>query len=603
VTPNSVTTHSTVTALRTGLRSLSRHPGLAIAFLLATLVQGVLQGGMVWTLREVLMMLSKPGGVGRGVLLLGSVAVFLVWFLRSGGFWAANVYSYRLASRVELEWMSKVLEKLLTLSVGFFDSSSRGDLVMTAYTDTKYVRMLTLHFGQLVLYLSQLAGLLVAAWAMSPKLTLIGLLAVPFGVAPVYWLAQRITDAARGEREQAVSLQDSYLQLTSGIRVIKVNCGEHQILARAGQVSERLWRDVLRQSQTQGHARLLLEAVSGLGLILVLIIGGEDVGAGRMPWQSLLGLLLAVMAVYGPVVGLLGVYGAVRQEIPNLDRLDQVLRSVPEVEDRPDARPLPDGPAIIELRNVSFGYGGQLALENVSAVVHRGETIGIVGPTGAGKSTLLSLLLRFYDPIAGAILFDGVDLRDLRHVDLMRQSSIVLQEPFLFIDSIANNIRIGRPEATMGEVIAAARAADVHDEIVQMERGYDTVVGTGPEARGVSGGQKQRICVAAALLKNAPILFLDEATNSLDSVSEAKVQAAIERLMQHRTTFVVAHRFSTVRRADRIIVLDQGRMVGFDSHSRLLASCPTYRRLWASQATLVYDSPEVLARRSEVVDV
>jgi ABC-type multidrug transport system fused ATPase/permease subunit len=292
----------------------------------------------------------------------------------------------------------------------------------------------------------------------------------------------------------------------------------------------------------------------------------------------------------------------VRQAIPDLDRLDRVLNAVPEVQDRPSARPLLAGPAVIELRGVSFTYSGQLALRDISAAIHCGETIGIVGPTGAGKSTLLSLLLRFYDPTDGAILFDGVDMRDLRHRDVLRLSSIVLQEPFLFIDTIANNIRIGRPEATIDEVVAAAKAADVHDEILQMDSGYETVVGTGPEARGLSGGQKQRICVAAALLKNAPILFLDEATNSLDSVSEAKVQAAIERLMRHRTTFVIAHRFSTLRNADRIVVLEQGCMVGFDSHTRLLATCETYRKLWTSQTALVDDSPGLPPRPRQVVD-
>ena len=595
--------HTTWTALLTGLRSLRRHRGLAAAFLLATLAQGALQGGMVLALREVLIALSSPGGTARGVLFVGALAVFAVWLVRSAGVYAAQLFAARLGARVELEWMGRVLEKLLTFSVRFFDKSSRGDLVMTAYNDTRGLRLVTHYFGLLVLYVSQLAGLTIAAWTMSPQLTLIGLLSVPFGAIPVYWLGHRITEAARGERKQAVSLQDSYLQITSGIRIIKVNCGESQILERARQVSHLLWRSVLRQSRTLGLARLLLEAIAGLGLILVLVIGGEDVAAGRMPWQSLLGLLLAVMAVYSPVVGLLDVYGTVRQNIPALDRLDRILEAVPEVQDRPGARSLSHGPSTIELRNVSFAYAGQRAVSAISVVIRRGETIGIVGPTGAGKSTLLSLLLRFYDPTDGAILFDGVDLRDLRHRDVMRLSSIVLQEPFLFITTIANNIRIGRPEATMDEVVAAAKAADVHDEILQMESGYETVVGTGPEARGLSGGQKQRICVAAALLKNAPMLFLDEATNSLDSVSEQKVQAAIERLMRRRTTFVIAHRFSTLRNADRIIVLEQGRMVGFDSHTRLLATCKTYRKLWASQTALVYDSPEVGSRRPEVVDV
>ena len=596
------TTHNTLTALLVGLRSLRQHPGLAVMFLAATLAQGALQGVMVWALREVLITLSKPQGLGGSVLVVGALAVLTVWTVRSAAVYAAQLFAARLACRVEFAWLGLVLEKLLTLSVRFFDKSSRGDLVMTAYNDTRGVRAVTLCFGQLVLYLSQLGGLLVAAWAMSPKLTLMGVFFVPLGALPTHWLGQRITEAARRERTQAVSLQDSYLQLTAGIRVVKVNLGERQILERARQVSQILWRVLLRNSRTLGLARLLLEGVSGFGLILVLVIGGADVAAGRMPWQSLLGLLLAVMAVYSPVVGLLDVYGGIRSNIPALDRLDRILGAVPEVEDRPGARPLLTGPVTIELRKVSFCYNGQPAVSEVSGVVHRGETIGIVGPTGSGKSTLLSLLLRFYDPTDGAILFDDVDLRDLRHRDLMRLSSIVLQEPFLFIDTIANNIRIGRPEATMEEVITAAKAADVHEEILQMDSGYDTVVGTGPEARGLSGGQKQRICVAAALLKNAPILFLDEATNSLDSMSEAKVQVAIERLMRHRTTFVIAHRFSTLRNADRILVLDQGRMVGFDSHARLLATCETYRRLWVSQTTLVNDSLEGPHRPPLVVD-
>ncbi len=593
-------THTTWSALRTGVGSLRQHPSLAAAVLVTTLAQGALQGGMVLALRQVLITLSRPGGGSPRVLLVGAVAVFGVWLLRSAVFYAAQVFDARLASRVELQWMGRVLQKLLTLSVGFFDKSSRGELVMTAYNDTKYVRLLTLHFGQVLLFVTQVVGLMAAAWVMSAKLTLVGLFSVPLGAIPVYWLGQRLTNAARQERREVVSLQDSYLQLTSGIRVIKVNCGEGQVLERARKVSQLLWRNVLRQSKLIGRARLLLESVSGFGLILVLVIGGGDVAAGRMPWQSLLGLLLAVMAVYSPVVGLLTVYGAVRQEIPSLDRLERILEAVPEVQDRPAARPLSDGPGVIELRGVSFAYGGQTVLTDISALIRRGETIGIVGPTGAGKSTLLSLLLRFYDPTAGAILCDGIDLRDLRHRDLMRLSSIVLQEPFLFIDTIATNIRMGRPEAAMDEVVAAAKAADVHDEILQMESGYDTVVGTGPEARGLSGGQKQRICVAAALLKNAPMLFLDEATNSLDAVSEARVQTAIERLMRHRTTFVIAHRFSTLRNAHRIIVLDQGRMVGFDSHTRLLATCRTYRTLWASQAGL---AQSVASPEPEVVDV
>ncbi len=603
MTTSSGPKHNTVTVATVALRSLRRHPGLAMLLLLATLVQGALQGGLVWSLREVLLALSKPGSASGGTMFIGAAAVFAVWVLRSAAVFAAQVLSARLAHRVELESVGRMIAKLLTLSVRFFDKSSRGDLAMTAYNDARSVRRVTLLFGDFVLFVTQLTGLLVAAWLMSPKLALIGLVFAPLGAIPAYWLGQRLTEAARRERNQAVSLQDSYLQVTSGIRVIKVNQGEHQILDRARRVSELLWGSVLRQGQTQALARLLVEAVAGLGLIVVLLIGGADVAAGRMPWQSLLGLLLAVMAVYSPVVNLLALYGTIRTIIPNLDRLDQILHSVPEIQERKGARPLRGAPAVIEFRNVSFTYDGQPILSDISAVIRQGETIGIVGPTGAGKSTLLSLLLRFYDVTDGAILFDGVDLRNIRHSDLMQASSIVLQEPFLFIDTIANNIRISRPEASMDEVVAAAKAASVHDEILQMELGYDTIVGTGPEARGLSGGQKQRICVAAALLKNSPMLFLDEATNSLDSVSEEKVQTALERLMRQRTTFVIAHRFSTLRNADRIMVLDRGRLVGFAPHEKLLLTCDTYQELWASQASGVDIPIEGPRGRAEIVDV
>jgi ATP-binding cassette subfamily B protein len=191
-------------------------------------------------------------------------------------------------------------------------------------------------------------------------------------------------------------------------------------------------------------------------------------------------------------------------------------------------------------------------------------------------------MLRLYEPTRGRILLDGLDLRDIRHADYLDLCSIVLQEPFLFLDTIANNIRFARPEATMDEVIAAAKAANIHEEIMQMPAGYDTMLGR-KDARGISVGQKQRVCIAAALLKNAPILFLDEATSNLDAVSERAVQHAVDRLIEGRTTFVIAHRLSTLRAADRVLVLDYGKVVGFGTHEELMATCPAYREPWMYQ--------------------
>jgi subfamily B ATP-binding cassette protein MsbA len=579
----STSSYDVGSALRLGLSAASHHLGLVAVLMTATLAQGALQGLLVWALREVLLTLSHSTSVGVTGLVAGASAIFVIWSLRALSTVIGEVVSARLSQAVQTDAMVQVLGKLLTLSVRFFERNSQSDLVMTAFQDLRGLRTVTLSLGTIVLSVSRLLGLAVAVWMMSPKLTIIGLIAVPLGAIPAHWLGRRMTLAAKSERATTARLHDGFLQVTSGIRLIKVNRGEARLLARTRAVGQELYRYANRQSEASNLARFLMESVSGIGLIVVLVVGGRDVAAGTLEWQSLLGLLIAMMAVYSPIVSLLSVYSAIRSAIPTLDRVREIMREQPDLPDAADAQPLSRAPRIVELQDVGFAYRDRPVLEHLSARFEEGETIGIVGPSGAGKSTLLGLMLRFYDPTAGRILLDGVDLRRIRHADLMDHCAIVLQEPFLFIDTVANNIRFTRPTASMDEVIAAAKAANVHDEIVAMEHGYETILGRHREAQGISVGQKQRICIAAALLKNAPILFLDEATSNLDSVSEHAVQGAIDRLMSGRTSFVIAHRLSTLRNATRLLVLDQGRMAGLGTHRELLAGCLTYQRLWSAQ--------------------
>lgn len=581
-------------ALGLGLRMMLQRPKLAVALLVTTVAQGALQGLLLLALRQVLIGFSRDGHVSVGRLTASAAVIFGIWLLRAASSSGGDVLSAKLADTVEIAAIRKVLAKLLTLSVRFFDKNSREDIVLASYHDLKSIRNVTLAIGDMVQYASRLLGLIVVAWMMSPELAAIGLVLGPLGLLPAHWFGERLTTAATRQREAISALSSSFLAIPAGIKVIKVNRGEPRVLAAASENAEAYQRFMHHTAYARGTTRFLFEAVTGLGLVLVLILGGRNVADGSLSWQSLLSLLVAVVAVYSPMLGLLNVYTNIRGNLATLDRVNHILRSESEIREAPDAQRLRHPPEVIELRDVSFTYGGRDSLEGISATIHRGETIGIVGPSGAGKSTLLSLLLRFHDPSGGSILFDGVDIRQLRLADIADASALVLQESYLFPGTIADNIRFARPGATAAEVVAAGMAANVHAEIMEMENGYDTVIGQGANARGLSGGQRQRICIAAALLKNAPILLLDEATSSLDSVSEAAVQVAIDRLMQGRTTFVIAHRLSTLRSADRILVLNGGRMEGLGTHDELIRTCSTYRALWTSQrAGLMRRGPAV----------
>jgi ABC-type multidrug transport system fused ATPase/permease subunit len=319
-----------------------------------------------------------------------------------------------------------------------------------------------------------------------------------------------------------------------------------------------------------------------LSVVVIVIVGGFQVLDGTLTWPSLLAFLLAIRATQGPLYDLNSSVLEIQRNVASLDRLDQLLSQQPSPRDEPDALPF-EGPVYhLGFDRVSFSYDtGDRVLDDLSFDVSRGEVLGIVGPTGAGKTTLLGLAARFFDPSSGTVCVNGMDAKTLKLADLYQQVAVVTQDPFLFSASVRENIRCGRPKATDAEVEDAARAAEVHDEILMLPRGYDTLVGAGQ--RGLSGGQIQRLNIARAILKNAPLLLLDEATSSLDSLTEMRVQRALDRLMQGRTTMVVAHRLSTLRNATRLLVLDRGHIVAFGPHDELLARSPFYRRMWNAQ--------------------
>jgi subfamily B ATP-binding cassette protein MsbA len=482
---------------------------------------------------------------------------------------------------VELGMMEKLIRHLLTLSIPFFDKQSHGDIIQAVRTDVTQLRVMIRAMSNIALEGLLALGLLVAAVKISPWLSLLGLVVVPVATLPIYIIAKKTLNASFKIRKTGYLLADIVLQILRGIRVIKVFQGENTQARASVEKGQIFYDNLIDQTRVQRLAAVVMESISGLLIVVVILSGGRRVMTGELSWSSLLTFVMALRAIYGPINNVNTNYLEMQTTGASVQRIAEFLKATPEIKDRPEAASLKGPPKTISFEHVSFSYGDKLVLDDVSFMVRAGETIGIVGPSGGGKSTMLSLLVRFYDPISGAVCFDGRDLRDIKLEDIYKNMALVTQEPFLFATTARENIRCGRPSATDAEVEEAARAAYIHEEILSLPQGYGTPIGMG--GRELSGGQRQRISVARALLKNAPILLLDEATSALDSVAEAEVQRAIDQLMVGRTSFAIAHRLSTLRNADRLLVFEAGKCVGMGTHEVLLRGCPVYQRLWEAQ--------------------
>jgi ABC-type multidrug transport system fused ATPase/permease subunit len=570
--------------LRFVAASLGR-TGLAMAsvFLIQEFLVGVLgeQAGLARSLAQ---------SIGAGAALWAVAGLLVVSY--AGASWLlydSQVTRQRIVKIVELGLMEKLVRHLLSLSVAFFDRQSQGDFIQAIRQDVSHLRNVVMACGTLVMESAVALGLMASAVWIGPRLAAYVLGVLVLGCLPIVWIGNRTRARSLAVRRKGYVLFDVILQILRGLRIIKAYRGEELEAGAAVEKARRYFDEQIRMTQVNEKAGVVLESLAGVSLAAVVIIGGFQVMQGTLAWPGLLAFLMAIRTLQGPVNNVNANFMEIQRYSAAARRISELLAERPEVKESPDAVPLAQAPRRISLDRVCFGYGDRSVLEDVSLEIAAGETIGVAGPSGAGKTTLLGLVARFYDPTAGAVRFDGRDLRSFRLADVYDQLALVTQDPFLFTASVRDNIRRGRPEASDAEVEAAAKVAEIHEEILELPEGYETVVGVG--GRGVSGGQAQRINVARALLKNAPILLLDEATSHLDSIAEAKVQRAIERLMEGRTTLVVAHRLSTLRHAERILVLERGRCVGLGSHEALLDECPLYRKMWETQRLGVAASP------------
>jgi subfamily B ATP-binding cassette protein MsbA len=430
--------------------------------------------------------------------------------------------------------------------------------------------------------LTLIAVLLYMAW-LDWRLTLIVLLGAPLIAYVIRRFGKRMRKATTGAMVETENLSTALMENLDGVRLIKIENREAAEEGRVAEVVGRRQRHVIKSADSRAFAGPFSNLVAMLIVAAVMAYAGWQARHGQM-----------TVGAFAAYVGLLMSAGQSLRQVTNLQtvmaegmtaarRLFGALDIAPEIREAAAPLPLPSGPATIAFEDVSFSYGAASpTIADVSLTVAPGETVALVGPSGGGKSTLLSLLPRFYDVTSGAVTINGVDLRQLSLADLRARIALVTQEPFLFDDTIAANIAYARPDATPDEVAQAARSAAAHDFITALPDGYQTRAGEG--GMRLSGGQRQRIAIARAFLKDAPILLLDEATSALDTESETLVQAALERLMTGRSTLMIAHRLSTVRRADRILVLEAGRIVESGSHTQLVKRGGLYSRLARQQS-------------------
>ncbi len=532
---------------------------------------------------------------GAGLLDEYFGAALLVVALLALGTAARYYFVTRLGERVVADIRKAVFARVVTLSPAFFERVMTGEILSRITTDTTLIQSvigssLSIALRNMII----LAGGLAMLAVTSVKLMGLVLLIVPAILIPIIVLGRRLRGLSRANQDWIAASSGAASETLLAAQTVQAYTHEARSIARFDGVTEQSFAVALTRIRTRALMTAIVIFLIFAGVIGVLWIGARDVQTGAMTAGQLVQFVIYAILVAGSTGALSEIWGELQRAAGATERLGELLAAEDALTDpaHPVALPRPVR-GHITLEGVSFHYPTRpdvSALEGVSLTIRPGETVALVGPSGAGKTTVIQLIQRFWDPATGRVTLDGIDLRDMARADFRQAMALVPQDPVIFAASARDNIRLGRPDASPAEVEAAARAANAHDFISTLPQGYDTPLGE----RGVmlSGGQRQRIAIARAILRDAPVLLLDEATSALDAESESLVQAAVSRLSEGRTTVVVAHRLATVKKADRIVVFDGGRIVAQGTHDALVAEGGLYARLARMQFTDLAAVPE-----------
>jgi subfamily B ATP-binding cassette protein MsbA len=560
------------------LRYATPHRAIIAGAALAMVVYGAASAALAYLIKPII----DDVLTSRNDLAFVTAAILVIYFLKGIGSYFSSYLMEGLGHRVVMVVRNQLFSHMLDQSAAFFSRRTTGQLLSRINNDVGLVqRAVSETVGDLARESLVLLGCATLLFYYDAKLALVCMTAAPLVVYPLVRFGKKVRTVTRWSQEANEHMSHVAAEAFTGHRIVKAFGAERREAAKFDRASHSLFKTNLKVTRVLALLPPLMEFLGGVAIAGALWYGSREIANNRLTPGEFTSFVAALLLMYGPVKKLSRVNANLQQAVAASERIFELLDTHTEVREQPGAMALPPFTEQIEFRDVSFAYEdghGRSTLRNVSFTVRAGQMVAVVGRSGAGKTTLVNLLPRFYDVTGGAILIDGRDIREVTLASLRAQIGIVTQEIVLFDDTIAGNIAFGTPGATVEQIEAAARAANAHDFIAAQPDGYRTMIGE--RGQRLSGGQRQRLAIARALLKNSPLLILDEATSALDNESERLVQEALATLMMNRTSFVIAHRLSTVRRADAIIVLERGRVVEIGRHDDLIARPNgTYARL------------------------